>query len=100
MSNHKRNAIKPPDGKTRICLDPWNKAFIRADGQVCLCCNAKPVGDLNVDNLDDIINGEKAKEYRAGLLTGKLHQDCVTCPDKPVGEIFELRKLVKEIVDQ
>ena len=95
MSNHKRNAVKPPPGKTRICLDPWNKVFVRADGQVCMCCNAKPVGDLNKDSLDDILNGEKAKEYRAGLLTGNLLPDCATCPDRPMGEIVQLRTMVK-----
>lgn len=61
-----------------------------------MCCNAKPVGSLNEDDLDDILNGEKAKEYRVGLLTGELHQDCATCPDRKTGEIVELRQMVKD----
>ena len=54
------NVIAPLEGQTRICLDPWAKVFVRASGQVCLCCNAGPIGSLNDNSLDDILNNDKA----------------------------------------
>ena len=88
-----------PPPETRICLDPWGKVFIRADGQVCLCCFAPPVGSLTDDGLGPILNGEEAMKYRYGLLTGELMPACLKCPEKPHGTRERLTELVTKFLE-
>lgn len=91
-----RNTVVPEEGQTRICLDPWAKVFVRATGEICLCCNAGPVGSLKIDTLDDILNSERAQDYRRGLLTGNVMPECRTCPDRPSGEPERLVQIVQK----
>jgi len=95
----KHLSILPLEGQTRLCLDPWAKAFIRADGQVCLCCYSPAVGTIGDQTLHEILNSEQATAYRRGLLSGLLLQPCIHCPEKPVTEIAELVKLVQHYQD-
>tara|TARA_B110001454_G_C12521181_1_gene351135 strand:+ start:108 stop:467 length:360 start_codon:yes stop_codon:yes gene_type:complete len=82
------------DGMTRGCIDPWQKIFIKADGKVALCCYTPPVGSIEEDNIDDIVNNEKSMAYRQGLLNGELIGNCRNCPEKPLIPINELREAV------
>jgi MoaA/NifB/PqqE/SkfB family radical SAM enzyme len=67
-------------GETRDCVDPWEMAFIRADGQVALCCWSKHLGNLKTESLDELIDSPAARKMREGLLTGDLGEDCRRCP--------------------
>jgi alpha-D-ribose 1-methylphosphonate 5-triphosphate synthase subunit PhnL len=93
------NYIVPQAGETRLCIDPWNKVFIRADAGVCMCCNSGPVGSLKDNTLDTILNNDKIKQYRIGLLTGALMPDCLKCPDREVVNIDKQTTLVKNWLD-
>lgn len=76
--------IQDRKAMTRDCLDPWNYIFIRSDLSVQLCCaGSEKVGSLGDGrSLGKILNNEVAKQYRRGLLTGKLKPSCVNCTIK------------------
>ena len=82
------------EGMTRGCLDPWQKIFIKADGEVALCCYTPPVGSIKEDSIDNIVNNEKAMAYRQGLISGELIGNCRNCPEKPLVPISELREAI------
>lgn len=94
MSNHKSYNIQPKETETRNCIEPWHKAFIRANGDVHLCCNNSLIGNIKDEPFEQLINNHKAKAYRQGLLDGKLMPSCVKCPDKGVISQSKLRELV------
>ena len=96
---HKRYSVTPPEGQTRICIDPWSKVFVRATGEVCICCNSDPVGSLKENTLEQILNGPEVIEYRAGLLNGQLKHICSVCPDRASGEVADLKERVKKFLD-
>jgi hypothetical protein len=67
-------------GETRRCFDAWDMAFLRADGEVNLCCYADtPVGNCSDRPLKEVLSSPAAKRLRAGLLTGDMVQACATC---------------------
>jgi len=87
---------KPQEGQTRLCIDPWAKAFIRASGEVHLCCYPTPVGSINDKSLDEVLNNAEAKSYRLGLLTGNLKPTCQLCGDKQLVSPEELKRVIEE----
>lgn len=89
-------SIDTPDGMTRKCLDAWGKCFIKANGDVWLCCNGAHVGNLHHDTLLNILNNEKSREYRQGLIEGKPLTNCKKCVDKPICTTDELMDEVKK----
>ncbi len=101
MSNPTRiYTITPKDGETRMCLDPWAKVFIRANGDVHLCCYNTNVGNLSEGTLDEVLNNETAQAYRQGLLTGNLKPACQCCGDKQACTTIDLMKKVQEWLDK
>jgi hypothetical protein len=87
----------PPDGGcTRLCLDPWAKCFIRANGDVWLCCNGAVVGSLADKSLPEILDGSEARRYRLGLLAGSPEPACRHCPDRRSVPIQELTTCVEQ----
>ncbi len=66
--------------QTRNCLLPWTMFQIKHNQNVTFCCWMKSLGNLKSENLETILNGDKAKLYRKGLLTGELMSECRTCP--------------------
>jgi radical SAM protein with 4Fe4S-binding SPASM domain len=100
MSDESRiYSIIPEEGETRMCLDPWAKCFVRANGDVHLCCYNTNVGNLRDGSLDDVLNNDRAKAFRAGLLNGKPLPRCQTCGDKAVCSPEELKEKVQEWYD-
>ncbi len=89
-------SLKPQNGQTRLCIEPWAKAFIRANGDVHLCCYHTPVGSINDKPLCEVLNSEEAKSYRLGLLTGDLKPACQACGDKKLVSQEELKQAVEE----
>lgn len=86
----------PKHGETRLCLDPWTKAFIRADQQVHLCCYHTPIGSIKDNTLIEILNNNISKSYRIGLLTGDLKETCKHCGDRKLVSIDELKSSVEK----
>jgi MoaA/NifB/PqqE/SkfB family radical SAM enzyme len=72
--------VGPAQGETRRCFDAWDMAFLRANGEVHLCCYADtPVGNCSDLPLKDVLSSPAAKRLRSGLLTGDMIPACATC---------------------
>lgn len=97
MNRHITSAVPP--GQTRDCLDPWRTVFLRAEGDVALCCWAGPVGNLREGSLASVLRNDKAKEIRRRLLAGDLDKDCAACPARGTTSTVQLRDRVSELVD-
>ncbi len=83
-------------GYTLLCLDPWTKCFIKADGSVRLCCYETTVGNINEDKLENILNNQNTIDHRRGLLTGDLMPMCKLCGYKKIVPIEDLKQAVEE----
>lgn len=70
--------------KSYFCRAPFEKIEISAKGDVHLCCPGwirGPVGNLKTQSLDEIWNGERAREIRAAVTNGTFSEcNSQTCP--------------------
>jgi len=81
---------------TRNCMLPWNMFQIKHNQSVTFCCWMKSLGSLKSEDLENLLNGENAKKYRLGLLTGELMPECKVCP---VREPIPLRYQIQNVRD-
>lgn len=90
------------EGMTRDCLDPWNNAYISADGTVKPCCIMwEGVGKIGGGaGLRDIFEGSKLREYRDSLLTGNLIGSCVHCHSRGWIPVDGLKAKVQEYIER
>ncbi len=66
------------------CVLPFKQMIIRPDGRVSLCCNdplgKNTMGDLRVETILDVWNGNRFREVRNCLLRGRVNwQHCNFC---------------------
>lgn len=50
-----------------VCNAPWVSAVIDVDGAVRPCFFHQPIGHLSSDDLNEVVNGERARTFRANL---------------------------------
>ncbi len=63
-----------------FCSYPFNTVFVGADKAVKTCCSAvEDIGNLNDNDIVEILNGDKAKEVRKYIIEGKWHSQCAQC---------------------
>ena len=96
----KKFSIPTDAGQTRLCLDPWAKFLIKANGDVWLCCNSTKVGNIKEEKLNNILNNDETKSYRAGLLHGNLNPICKYCHEKPACTTLELHQAVNDYYEK
>jgi MoaA/NifB/PqqE/SkfB family radical SAM enzyme len=84
--------------ETRRCLDPWDFILIQADGSVRPCCWHPPVGNLERDSLESIVNDGAVVALRMRLLTGDLDEYCASCPTRPAIKAVEFSKLIEKAI--
>ncbi len=82
---------------TRDCTDPWETVFVNSAGEVRLCCWSGSVGRLEGGDLEAIVEGEAAREFRAGLLSGELPPDCVRCKVRGRATVSDLTEQVRAL---
>ena len=84
VQRHKPHELKKgwlseqPGQKARIfenikCSEPWERLFVRGNGDVYICCMAKygpKVGNLKRNTLYEIWNSDAANNLRRAILTG------------------------------
>lgn len=92
----------PPSGAgdlTRDCLDPWIYMKVACDSSIRPCCaGADVIGALNSgDNLSDVLNNSRVRDFRKSLLTGRLEPVCRTCKLKGWTSLEALRLKVSLI---
>jgi radical SAM protein with 4Fe4S-binding SPASM domain len=76
--------IKIFDFNDSFCVNPWINYTIFPDGDVIPCCNMiknndSIIGNVNDNNLEEIMNGEKIKNIRQEMLNGKKIKVCEKC---------------------
>lgn len=66
--------------KRNICISPWEHAFIRASGEVSVCCElGKSFGNINIQSFKDIWNSSELNQFRKKMAVGSYHAKCKTC---------------------
>lgn len=62
------------------CRFPWNNLYVFSNGNVRFCCYSSPIlGNLDYQSLEEIWNGEKARDVRRIIASGELPQECHHC---------------------
>lgn len=65
------------------CRMPWGCIQILTTGDVRVCCWANhPVGNLNLQSLEEIWNGDKVKSLRESIEKEEVSSHCIgaACP--------------------
>lgn len=78
--------------KSSFCSFPFDTVFLGADGLVKTCCSARDtIGDLKTQSIEEIINGDRAKEIRRGIISGDWDmKNCSQCHElESVGAFTE-----------
>lgn len=87
------------DGRTvtKACLMPWNYLHVMWDGNVPPCCIVKEgfVGNAGDRPIAEIFNAAEMREYREGLLTGRLKPVCAGCTYVPETDTTRLQHMVR-----
>jgi MoaA/NifB/PqqE/SkfB family radical SAM enzyme len=63
------------------CAAPWRGLHINPRGDVKTCCAGDPnmLGNLNTNNIIEILNGDLLQEIRGTIAQGKPHRYCSNC---------------------
>lgn len=67
-----------------ICVLPWYHLFIGTGGDVLPCCDSihsLPLGSVNDDSIDTIVNSSKFNAVREKMISGKRPKECSSCYD-------------------
>lgn len=64
-----------------FCAAPWRGLHINPHGNVKTCCAGDPnfMGNLNTDNIDNLLNGKTLQEIRQEIRQGRPHAYCSNC---------------------
>jgi MoaA/NifB/PqqE/SkfB family radical SAM enzyme len=98
LANPKIKWQPEPNKTTRICLQPWKRILIGANGYVYPCCRKSIVmGDLRKKSLLKIIEDKPLITLRKALLSGNLAgTKCYHCANAPLGGLDMLEERIVE----
>jgi len=68
--------------KDNFCLQPWIGIHAWPDGSVFPCCmyeSSKPLGNINQEDIQDLVNNENYKKLRHQLLNNEKPEGCKRC---------------------
>src|SRR5271170_6299144 len=79
ISRHFREHLGQIHPEAPICNAPWVSAVIEIDGSVRPCFFHRSVGNITTSTLEEVVNGEAAREFRQSLdvETNATCQRCV-----------------------
>lgn len=81
---------------SRLCIAPWSRLYVNADGNCTPCFHYSTVGILTSENtLTDVVNNSRLKRIRSELLSGNLTAGCQDCLRAEPCRPEETRELVK-----
>ena len=69
-----------------LCTAPFHSILIETDKTVRPCCSwtGESIGDLNTDNINDILNGEKLQKIQDQMLNGIWPKNCKNCRQREI----------------
>jgi len=97
-NNTQKETLK--EGLTRICLQPWTRVTIAADGAVFPCCLTEQPNLGYFNNYMDITNSLALRDFRKNLLIGNVPPACRICTNAPVGTREQLLNHVASLLFQ
>ena len=65
-----------------FCSLPWLHLYVGTNGDILPCCAADqnlPMGNINKQNISDIINSERFVNLRKNMLSGQRSKECEFC---------------------
>ena len=81
--------------KENFCAQPWIGIHAWPDGSVFPCCmydSNKPLGNINNENIEDLVNNSEYKKLRQQLLNDEKPEGCNRCYQLEKSGIQTLRK--------
>lgn len=95
LDNDENAEPAPAVGRTRMCLQPWERINVAADEAIFPCCVAgEKVGRL--DDFEKLGAPEGVRAFRKRLLVGDMPSPCVTCINARLGDPAELQAAVAQ----
>ncbi len=76
--HHFRAHLGLESPRAPVCNAPWTSAVIETDGTVRPCFFHRPIGNVHQSSLEEVINGEKALQFRSALDMGQ-NEICRRC---------------------
>lgn len=79
----------------KFCIYPWNHLHAWPTGQAFPCCMSDPagqVGNLKINTMEEIWNGEPMKQIRLNMLSEKSSKACTRCYEQETSGFFSGRK--------
>jgi MoaA/NifB/PqqE/SkfB family radical SAM enzyme len=79
---------KQDDNPWSLCRRPWTVMYFTANGRALPCCIAPfsqhgyenyTLGDATQEDLREIWNGPRYKDFREGLMSDRPPQACANC---------------------
>ena len=71
---------KPAGVKKDVCPVPCEHIFVSSNGDVSVCCELpKFFGNLNNQNISQILSCRELKEFQDDMLNGCYNQHCLNC---------------------
>ena len=65
-----------------FCGEPWKQIFIGPDSKPKTCCSGRvPLGDLQHDNIQQILSGTILREIKQSILNNEWHENCTLCKE-------------------
>jgi len=65
-----------------FCVMPWIHLYVHTNGDVLPCCSANtnfPLGSIQSEDIEGIINNEKFQKIRDNMIHDKLSIECENC---------------------
>lgn len=84
-----------PINEDTFCAQPWIGIHAWPDGSVFPCCmydSHKPLGNINNENIEDLVNNDNYKKLREELINGQKPEGCNRCYQLEEAGIQTLRK--------
>ena len=79
--------------KNNFCGEPWKQIFIGPDSKVKTCCSGRvPIGNLQNENINDILNSPVLKEIKESIINNTWHKNCGLCKELEESGIESQRK--------
>jgi MoaA/NifB/PqqE/SkfB family radical SAM enzyme len=67
IARHFREHLGQLTPQAPICNAPWVSAVVEVDGSVRPCFFHRAIGNITSSTLEEVINGERAQEFRQSL---------------------------------
>ena len=87
----------PSAGATKLCLQPWTRFTVAADGALFPCCVTDMPAVGHIGRPGQGIDGPAIRAFRQALLAGEVPPVCRECTNAPSASTAELHNAVRSL---